>query len=343
MRRCIELGKKGLGSATPNPMVGCVVVCGDRIIGEGFTSPYGGPHAEVNAIRSVKDEQLLKKSSLYVTLEPCSHFGKTPPCSDLIIASGIPKIFIGLQDPHDKVAGNGIQKLKDAGCEVTVGILDKECRDHHKRFLTYQEQKRPYIILKWAETQDGFIAPTIEKRKGNPQPFWITNGYSKQLVHKWRSEEQGILVGTQTVMDDNPKLTVRNWEGKSPVRVVLDRDLKTPQEFHVLDGDEQTIVLTAVAETKKYRDGIAYEIIDFGQPLAAQISAVLYRHQITSVIIEGGAQTLQTFIYENLWDEARVFKGTIIFGDGILAPEISESPTKTESILADTLSLYYND
>ncbi|MEM9647895.1 MAG: bifunctional diaminohydroxyphosphoribosylaminopyrimidine deaminase/5-amino-6-(5-phosphoribosylamino)uracil reductase RibD [Bacteroidota bacterium] len=343
MRRCIELGKKGLGSTAPNPMVGCVVVCGDSIIGEGFTSPYGGPHAEVNAIRSVKDEQLLKKSSLYVTLEPCSHFGKTPPCSDLVIASGIPKVFIGLKDPHSKVAGRGIQKLKEAGCEVTIGLLERECRDHHKRFLTYQEKNRPYIILKWAQTQDGFIAPTIEKRRKNPQPYWITNSYSKQRVHQWRTEEQAILVGTQTVLDDNPKLTARNWDGKSPIRIVLDRDLRIPTGFHVLDGSTQTIVLTAMAESKKHISGIAYETIDFGQPLATQICTVLHKHQITSVIVEGGAQMLQTFMDENLWDEARIFTGPIEFGDGLQAPKISGHPLKTESILTDTLTLYRND
>ena len=200
-------------------MVGCVVVHDGKIIGEGYTSPYGGPHAEVNAINSVKDKKLLSKATLYVTLEPCSHYGKTPPCADLIAAHKIPQVVIGLKDPHSKVAGKGIEKLEQSGCEVTVGILEEACRWHLKRFLSFHERNRPYIILKWAESKDGFIAPEANKRNSEPEPFWITNTYSQQLVHKWRSEEQAILVGTNTVLEDNPKLTSRNWTGKNPIRV----------------------------------------------------------------------------------------------------------------------------
>ncbi|WP_176620202.1 bifunctional diaminohydroxyphosphoribosylaminopyrimidine deaminase/5-amino-6-(5-phosphoribosylamino)uracil reductase RibD [Flagellimonas chongwuensis] len=341
--RCIELAKKGLGTTAPNPMVGCVIVHNDKIIGEGFTDPYGGPHAEVNAINSVKDKDLLQEASLYVTLEPCSHYGKTPPCADLIAKHRIKEVFIGLQDPHDKVAGKGIQKLKDAGCKVTVGILEDECREHHKRFLTFQEKKRPYIILKWAESNDGFLAPDTSLRSKNPEPFWITNVHSKQLVHQWRSQEQAILVGTHTVLEDNPKLTTRSWTGKDPIRVVLDKDLKIDSIYHVFDTSVRTIVLTEVEDASKYKEGVDYALIDFSKNLAQEICDALHQHNITSVIIEGGARTLQTFIDENLWDEARIFKGAVSFENGLPAPKIQGTLQHQTQILTDTLSVYHND
>lgn len=343
MLRCIQLGKKGLGTTAPNPMVGSVIVHKNEIIGEGYTSPYGGAHAEVNAINSVKDKELLSNSTLYVSLEPCSHFGKTPPCTHLIIEHKIREVFIGLQDPHDKVAGKGIKKLEESGCKVTVGILEEECRIHHKRFLSFQEKKRPYIILKWAETQDGFMAPDTKLRKKTPEPVWITNTQSKQLVHKWRSEEQAILVGTNTVLEDNPKLTVRSWEGKHPIRVVLDKDLKIPSAFHVLDKSIKTIVLTQIDDSSKYLDGIDYELIDFSAPIGEQICSALYKHSITSLLIEGGPITLQTFIDEGLWDEARIFKGPITFKNGVTSPKIPGRLLETKPILSDTLSIFIND
>lgn len=321
-------------------MVGCVIVHNNTIIGEGYTGSYGGSHAEVNAIQAVRDKTLLPKSTLYVTLEPCAHYGKTPPCANLIVQHNIPEVVIGLQDPHDKVAGRGIQKLREAGCNVTVGVLEKECRDHHKRFLCFHEKKRPYIILKWAETQDGFIAPDKAKRKNNPEPFWITNPYSKQLVHQWRSEEQAILVGTQTVLEDNPKLTVRDWAGKHPTRVVLDRVLKIPPTFHVMDRKVKTLVFTEINDPLQYKTGIDYEVIDFSKAVAAQIGSVLHRHSITSVLVEGGSQTLQTFIEEKLWDEARIFKGTTCFGNGVAAPKICGKLSTVKAILSDTLSVF---
>ncbi len=343
MLRCIELGKKGLGSTAPNPMVGCVIVCNNKIIGEGYTSPYGGAHAEVNAINAVKDKNLLSKATLYVTLEPCSHFGKTPPCSDLIIKCGIPEVIVGLQDPHDKVAGAGLAKLEEAGCKTQVGILENECKKHHVRFLTFQEKKRPYIILKWAETRDGFIAPEEKLRKKSPKPFWISNIYSKQLVHKWRSEEQAILVGTTTVLADNPKLTARNWTGKNPLRIVLDKNLKIPLDYHVFDGNVKTIIFTEINDASKYKESISYELIDFSEAIASQICAVLLKHSITSVIIEGGSKTIQTFIDEGLWDEARIFKGNISFAGGTKAPIIPGRLLRTTSVLSDTLSTLIND
>jgi len=338
--RCIDVARNGLGITAPNPMVGAVIVHKKEIIGEGYTSVYGKAHAEVNAINSVTNKSLLKETTLYVTLEPCSHFGKTPPCADLILKHGIKKIVVGILDPHEKVAGRGVQKLIAAGCDVTVGMLEKECREHHKRFLTFHQKKRPYIILKWAETIDGFIAPKKEDRKTDPSPFWITNSYSQQMVHQWRSEEQAILIGTNTVLEDNPKLNVRHWKGKNPRRIILDKNLKIKSNFNVLDGCAPTLVLTEVADESLYLKGIDYEIIDFQQNIAEQICEKLYKHNITSVLIEGGAQTLQTFINANLWDEARVFSGNKSFSHGLKAPLFSENSIATSKINQDTLNIY---
>lgn len=324
-------------------MVGCTIVCDGQIIGEGYTSPYGGPHAEVNAINAVKDKDQLSQATLYVTLEPCSHHGKTPPCADLIVKHNIPQVVIGLKDPHSKVAGAGIQKLKNSGCKVMVGVLEEECREHHRRFLYFHEKNRPYIILKWAETQDGFMAPHRKNRSADPEPFWITNTYSKQMVHQWRGEEQAILVGTKTVLEDNPKLNTRDWAGKNPVRVILDKNLKIPPDFHVMDGTVKTIVLTTVSDASKYIDGIDYETIDFSKPIGLQVCNVLFGHSITSVLIEGGSKTLQTFIDEGLWDEARIFTGPSRFGEGVAAPKINGSLRETKSILSDTLSILRHD
>ena len=327
IKRCITIAKKGLGATRPNPMVGCVIVHNDKIIGEGFTSPYGGSHAEVNAINSVEDKSILAKATLYVTLEPCSHYGKTPPCSDLIVKHKIPKVVIGCVDDNPEVAGKGIKRLKDSGCEVIVGVLETECKAHHKRFFTFHNKKRPYIILKWAESADGFIAP---KTKSKKEPVWITNPYSRQLVHQWRSEEHAILVGTNTVIEDNPSLTVRDWTGLNPVRVVLDRTHKLSKTYNVFNPEAETIVLSA-------------NEVDYSQPLALQICDYLFKKDIQSIIIEGGSQTLQTFIKEGLWDEARVFYGNAIFNKGVKAPEFSGKPTKEELILKDTLKYYIND
>ncbi|WP_158979408.1 bifunctional diaminohydroxyphosphoribosylaminopyrimidine deaminase/5-amino-6-(5-phosphoribosylamino)uracil reductase RibD [Cellulophaga sp. L1A9] len=341
--RCIQIAQNGLGTTAPNPMVGAVIVHDNKIIGEGYTCPYGGAHAEVNAINSVLNKNLLLNATIYVTLEPCSHYGKTPPCADLIIKNKIKNVVVGLLDPHEKVAGQGIQKLKDAGCQVTVGVLEKECREHHKRFLTFQEKHRPYIILKWAETTDGFIAPDAHLRTEEKQPFWITNPYSRQLVHQWRAEEQAILVGTNTVLTDNPKLDVRSWTGKNPTRIVLDRSLKIDATYHVLDKSVKTIIFTEILEELKYESEIIYIQIDFTKNIASQICTALYEQNIQSVIIEGGLQTLQTFIAENLWDEARVFKGNSSFKHGVKAPEILGTLKETRNIEKDILNLYYND
>ena len=339
IKRCIKLAKNGLGATYPNPLVGSVIVHRDSIIGEGWHQKAGGPHAEVNAVNSVKDESLLKKSTIYVSLEPCSHFGKTPPCSDLIIAKGIKKVVIGTVDPFAEVAGRGIKKLMEAGCEVQIGVLEKECQDLNKRFFTFHQKKRPYIILKWAQTADGFIAPKIQEKR---EPVWITNQYSKQLVHKWRSEEQAILVGTNTAIADNPKLNTRLWKGENPVRAVIDKKLKIPEESALFDGTIKTIVLTE-NEKKSDNNNLAFEKLDFQQDLPNQICEVLYRHNLQSVIIEGGAKTLQTFIDNNLWDEARVFTGISEFHKGVKAPEFSGKMFSKTTLERDTLKFYKND
>ncbi len=343
MRRCIQLAKNGLGTTAPNPMVGAVIVHNNLIIGEGYTSPFGGAHAEVNAIASVTRKEVLPQSTLYVSLEPCSHFGKTPPCADMITDHNIQRVVIGLLDPHEKVAGKGIQKLKDAGCHVLVGVLEKECREHHKRFLTFHNKKRPYIILKWAETADGFIAPEKQLRNTEPEPYWITGGLARQIVHKWRSEEQAILVGTTTVLEDNPKLDVRFWSGKSPIRVVIDKNLKVPLTYHVLDKKQKTIVFTSVKDTSKYVDGIDYIVLDELQYNAEAICSRLYLLNIQSILIEGGTRTLQSFIDKNLWNEARIFKGPSLFKTGIKAPNINGTKVTSKKIDQDDLIILQHD
>ncbi len=250
---------------------------------------------------------------------------------------------MGLKDPHDKVAGKGVRKLIDAGCEVSVGILKQACKEHHKRFLTVHEQQRPYIILKWAESADGFIAPQKKHRDTVPQPYWITGHLSKQLVHKWRSEEQAILVGTATVLEDNPKLDVRLWTGNSPIRIVLDKNLKIPASYHVLNGEQRTIVITTVTESSKHLDGIEYVIINERKNSAEVICKHLYSLNIQSIIIEGGAQTLQSFIDANLWDEARVFRGASVFKEGIKGPNINGSLAASLKLEQDQLTILKND
>ena len=327
INRCLQIAKNGLGSTQPNPMVGSVIVHNNQIIGEGFTSKYGSHHAEVNAIASVKDKTLLNQSTIYVTLEPCAHYGKTPPCSDLIIQHKIPNVVIGCIDDYKEVAGKGIKKLKEAGVNVTVGVLANACKLHHKRFFTFHNRKRPYIILKWAQTANGFIAP---ETKTENKPVWITNKTSRQLVHKWRAEEQAILVGTNTVLQDNPSLTTRDWTGSNPTRIIIDKTNKLSKNHSVFNNDANTIIINE-------------SVVDFSKNLASQICTMLYKNNITSVIIEGGLKTLQTFIDEQLWDEARVFIGNTTFNNGTKAPKITGSLLQQEYIKNDQLKIYTND
>ena len=338
IKRCIELAKNGLGTTYPNPLVGSVIVYNDEIIGEGWHRKSGETHAEVNAINSVKDKSLLSKSTIYVSLEPCSHFGKTPPCCDLIIANKIQNVVIGTIDPFAKVAGSGIKKLIEAGKKVTVGILDDECNELNKRFFTFHTKNRPYIILKWAESRDGFIAPISKEKQ---EPVWITNLFSRQLVHKWRSEEQAILVGTQTVLDDNPKLDTRNWSGNNPTRIILDRTGKISEEYHVKDQKIKTIVITE-KENLQSTENLIHENCIFDIRLVFSMCEILFKHNIQSVIIEGGRQTIQTFIDANIWDEARIFKGQKSLEKGIEAPVIAYKNIEKQAIEGDELIKIFN-
>ena len=313
----------------------------NKIIGEGFTAPYGGNHAEVNAVNSVKNKALLKNATIYVTLEPCSHFGKTPPCADLLVKHNFKSVVIGCLDTNSLVAGKGIERLKNAGINVIVGVLETECREHHKRFFTVQEKKRPYIILKWAQTKNGFIAPLTKDKQ---QPVFISNQYSQQFVHKWRSQEYAILVGTNTVIADNPKLNVRTWAGNNPIRIVLDKSLRISKQASVFNNQVKTIVFTEEKNIdKEFNENVFFETIDFSKNVAEQICNTMQKHQIQSVIIEGGTQTLQTFIDANLWDEAKVFVGESLFRSGVEAPILSAKITTEVKIKNDILKTYTND
>lgn len=338
MARCLELAKKGIGFTRPNPSVGAVVVFENKIIGEGYTSSYGGSHAEVNAIQSVKNEKLLKKATLYVTLEPCSHHGKTPPCSDLIITKGIKHVVIGCIDSNSLVAGKGIEKLKNAGCKVELGILEEECKHHHRRFFTFHTKKRPFIILKWAETQDGFIAPAY---KDSQSPIWITNEFSRQIVHQKRAEEHAILVGFNTVLQDNPRLTTREFSGNNPIRIVVDKNLELSKKLHVFDDRSNTIVVNGKVTTRN--QNIYYEKINFKNSLAQELCDLLYKREIQSVIIEGGTKTLQAFIDSGIWDEAAIFIGQKTFQSGVKSPTFKGKLIAEENIMGDVLKVYVND
>ena len=339
IKRCIELAKNGLGTTYPNPLVGCVIVYENKIIGEGWHKKSGEAHAEVIAIESVQNKELLSSSTLYVSLEPCSHFGKTPPCADLILKYKIPNVVIGTIDPNSKVAGKGIQKLKDSGVNVTFGILEKECNELNKRFFTFHRKSRPFIILKWAESSDGFISP---KNRSEEKPVWISNEYSRQLVHKWRSEEQAILVGTQTIIDDNPSLTVRDWTGENPIRVIIDKENNVDSSKNVFDNQAKTIVFSS-KEVTSISETIQNIKIDFDINSTQTIVEKLYENNIQSIIIEGGSKTIQSFIDANIWDEARVFIGEIKLHDGTKAPEFKKAIYSKSYLKKDTLLTYRND
>ena len=338
MRRCFELARKGLGMTLANPLVGAVIVCNDRIIGEGYHHEFGGPHAEVNAIRSVKDPALLLESTLYCNLEPCSHHGKTPPCSLLIQQKGIKRVVVSNLDPFPSVNGKGIKHLLDAGIEVETACLEDEGKYLNRRFLHYINYRRPYVILKWAQTADGFI--DLEREPGDQEgPRWISDEVSRTLVHKWRSEESAIMVGTNTILTDNPSLSVRRWSGENPVRITLDRNGRLPDSAQILDGKQETIVFTGIQHNyagKTYTVYVdpSYEMVD--------VMEELFDRRIVSVFVEGGARLHRTFLESGLWDEARVFTGKMLFTQGVKAPEIDEKPDES-LIIGDTkLDVYRN-
>lgn len=345
MQRCLDLARNGLGSTYPNPLVGAVLVHNNKIIGEGWHQQAGQPHAEVNAIQHVKDTSVLKKSTLYVNLEPCSHFGKTPPCSDLIIEKHIPNVVIGMIDPFKKVAGKGIKKLIDAGCNVKVGVLEDKCVKLNKRFLTFHLKKRPYIILKWATSKDGYLSPyqypSIPEKLS---PVWITCNASKQLVHRWRNQEQAILVGANTILADNPQLTTRLWSGNNPIRVILDPNLKVNPSSKTLSPDAETIWVYDENQSAKPPADFHSEAINFNENPLKQLMQILYKSSIQSIIIEGGAFTLNAFIQHQLWDEARVFVGESVFEKGTISPVLHNKNLIEERLIdKDQLKIYTND
>lgn len=337
MMRCIQLAQNGKLGAAPNPMVGAVVVCDGRIIGEGYHAKCGEAHAEVNAINSVKDESLLHRSTLYVSLEPCAHYGKTPPCAKLIVSKGIPKVVIGCQDPFSKVAGKGIEILKQAGCEVVVGVLEKACQDLNKAFFTVQLKHRPFITLKWAQSADGFM--DVERNDG--EPVKLSSPLTQLIAHKRRAEHQAIIVGTQTARLDNPSLNVRDWCGPQPLRIVIDKDLTLPRHLHLFDGSQPTLVVTEKNETIA---GAMTLQVDFNQSILPQLMEELQRRNIQSLLVEGGSKLLQSFIDEGLWDEAYVEHCPQVLGHGVLSPSLinPKKSFKKSLIMGRNYHIFYN-
>ena len=330
MERCLELAALGLGNVAPNPMVGSVIVYKDKIIGEGYHKMYGMPHAEVNAIESVKNKELLKESTLYVSLEPCCHFGKTPPCTDLIIQYQIPHVVIASIDSYDAVAGKGISRLRNNRIKVEVGLMRQQAMALNKRFFTFHEKKRPYIILKWAQTADALI--DIERLPGTPaRPTWITSEKLRMLVHKWRTEEQAIMVGTITALKDNPRLNVRDWSGKQPTRIVLDENLTLSKSLNLFDNSQYTLVFNQLKnETKGRTEWIRTDFANTA--FLKNVLDILKDKGIQSIIIEGGQKLLNAFIIQDLWDEARVFQGSKFFIKGLRAPVLPHDNFSQEII-----------
>lgn len=329
MRRCLQLARLGAGTAAPNPMVGAVVVCDGVIIGEGYHHRCGEAHAEVNAIAAVKNPELLEKSTIYVSLEPCSHFGKTPPCADLIISKRIPNVVVGMVDPFGKVNGNGINKLRAAGCNVKVGVLEDECRRLNRAFITFHTKKRPYITLKWAESTDGFIDGV---RGADNRPVWLTNDACRALVHRWRAESGAIMVGYNTALLDNPQLNVRAWTGPAPLRIVTDRQLQLPDTLHLFDHSQPTWRLNTINNDGD--ENLQNVLLPWGDQMLPALMQKLYDAQINQLIVEGGTRLLQSFIDAGLWDEARIFKGTATLGGGVAAPKI-DGTVENEEMIGD--------
>lgn len=338
MRRCFELASHGLGLTRTNPLVGSVIVHNDRIIGEGYHHEYGGPHAEVNAIRNVKDKSLLSESTIYINMEPCSHFGKTPPCSTLISNHKIPRVVISNADPFPSVSGRGIEALQKTGADVEVGLLEGEGTFVNRRFLRFHTKKRPYVILKWAETADGFI--DLNRQPGDPVGTnWITNEVARTLVHKWRSEEAGLMVGTDTILADNPKLNVRRWKGNSPLRIAMDRNGRIPETANILDGSLDTLIFTS--DQEKYSGKTNSIIIDHDASIEDLLDE-LYGLKIISLFVEGGQKLHNSFINSGIWDEARVFHGNNTFSAGVKAPQMYTSPDEEFPFENSSLKIFYN-
>jgi diaminohydroxyphosphoribosylaminopyrimidine deaminase/5-amino-6-(5-phosphoribosylamino)uracil reductase len=342
MNRCIQLAKLGAGYVAPNPMVGAVLISEDQIIGEGYHQKYGDAHAEVNCVNSVKEENksLIDKSTMYVTLEPCSHYGKTPPCADLIIKNKIKKVVIGCIDVYKEVAGKGIQKMRDAGVEVITGVLEKECMDLNKRFFTFHQKFRPYIILKWAQSTNGKISGNASPlESGFGKRIFISNEYSNRLVHKWRSEEAAILAGTYTIMHDDPLLTTRLWPGRNPIRIVIDKKLILPPVLKVFNNEAKTIIYNTIKDSTL--ENPVYIKLD-NENFMEQLLDSLFEMNIQSILVEGGPKTLQSFIDNSLWDEARVITNEkLVIENGSAAPQMKDFILeKQERYFEDVISFY---
>lgn len=336
MKRALQLAVLGGVEVAPNPMVGAVIVHDDRIIGEGYHQRYGEAHAEVKAVENVKNKALLNQATIYVTLEPCSHFGKTPPCADLIVKHQFKRVVVACQDTYTEVSGKGIDKMRNAGVQVDVGLMENEAREINKRFFTFHEKQRPYVILKWAQTKDGFMDRLPEDREIGVN--WITQPETKLIVHKWRSQEQAIMVGWKTVANDNPQLNVREIKGKSPHRFIIDPNFKTPLESNVIrDGSETTFL---VKKNKFDTVPESIEIVELETFDTESILGAIYDKKFLSVFIEGGSNTLKSFIDSNLWDEARLFQGDVYFEDGLTAPIINAKRNTTKTFGKDTLYIY---
>lgn len=344
IQRCLELAALGADSVSPNPMVGAVIVHDNKIIGEGYTSPYGGPHAEVNAVQNAihmlgkeKAEQMFKSSTIFVSLEPCAHFGKTPPCADMLISYQFKKVVIGCLDPFAKVNGLGAQKFRDAGLEVVTGVKEEACKFINRRFFTRISSHRPYVILKWAETLDGYFAPKDSMQK------WISNEASKQLVHKWRSEEDAIVVGAHTAVVDNPALTTRFWSGKSPKKILIDKKLSVPLTSQMFQTEAEDLIIFNAIKTE-WKGNLKYiQLENFDLYLPQNILYQLYLMDIQSIIIEGGVKTVQHFIKAGLWDEARVIVGDSNWNEGLKAPVLPVIARETIKVGNNCLSIYFNN
>lgn len=337
MQRALQLAKCGEGQVSPNPMVGAVIVCDGEIIGEGYHRKYGEAHAEVNAINSVKDKSLLKKSTIYVTLEPCSHYGKTPPCCNLIIESKIPRVVVGVKDPFPEVSGRGIKILQEAGVEVVVGVLEEECRAINRKFITSHTNQRPYLLLKWCQSSDGYIAAI---KNGEQVPVKLSSAVSSLYMHRERSLYDAIMVGTTTAMTDNPSLTVRGWSGRNPLRVLIDREAKVSLKSNVFDHSSNTLVFTHL--TTSITDE-RYCKIDFSKDVIPQILKELYRRKITSLMVEGGAKTIQSFIDSGVWDEVRCEVSPVTLGKGVGAPQFDLSESQQTECGGSKIYTKYNN
>ncbi len=347
MQRCIELALSGLGKTSPNPMVGCVIVQEDKIIAEGYHQEYGKAHAEVNAIEKVQNKKLLKKSTLYVSLEPCSHFGKTAPCADLISRYRIPEVVVGTLDPNPLVSGKGLEKLRQAGIKVTVPVLEKECRFLNRRFFTFHEKKRPYIILKWAQSRDGFIDGLRSDTRAGSQ-IKISGDKALYQAQLWRSQEQAIIVGTNTALQDNPRLNVRLVKGRDPLRVVIDRNLSIPSTFHLMDNSVPTLIFTE-KKALPIRKNTEFIHVSSNSEAARDTEILpfilksLYQKNIQSLIVEGGAKLLSSFLQQNLWDETRIITSEKELHKGIKSPEFDTAkPDSVSTLGTDSIGLYFN-